>query len=222
MSKILKDGGYGNFAPVFPTASQIRTYTKNNKNTVHGEEEFITVNEFIRKLEYVSGTFNYSETDCFTFGCKYGTGSDLDHLIYNFTSRKFLRNLQDNNVEAFIRMYHIDGTHKCVANRFIVIVFGSSDINGHLHLISLSVFSHETEEDFKHFYFSLVQLCWNLNISFVPSFIMQDGANSSYNAAIDVFVNHNVAPSLIILMCWFHVKFNVKKKLDINNKYYIV
>ena len=115
-----------------------------------------------------------------------------------------------------MRVYHIDGTHKFVKQRYVLIVFGSSDINGHLHLISLSIFSHETEEDFKYFYLKLIELCSMLNILFIPSFIMQDGCSASHNAAEEVFIKSGISPYLIILMCWFHVKFNVKKRLNGN------
>ena len=91
-----------------------------------------------------------------------------------------------------------------------------------VYLISLSIFSHETEEDFIHFYMKLLELCAMLNILFVPSFIMQDGALSSYNAAEVVLIKSGISPLLMILMCWFHVKFKVKKRLTGNSKLDIV
>ena len=38
------------------------------------------------------------------------------------------------------------------------------------------------------------------------------GALTSYNAANDVFFTSSISPLLKILMCWFHVKFNIKKR----------
>ena len=43
--------------------------------------------------------------------------------------------------------------------------------------------------------------------------IMQDGAIASYNATNDVLIASGISSLLKKLMCWFHVKFNIKKRL---------
>ena len=132
------------------------------KKNLGGDDDFEIVVNFVKEIEYFHGI---GENVSFSFGCKYGNRDDNDHLIYNFTSISLLKNIQNNYYQSIIRIYHIDGTHK-VVKRYVLIVFGTSDINGHLHLISLSIFSHETEEDFKHFYAKLFELCSMLNILF--------------------------------------------------------
>jgi len=52
-----------------------------------------------------------------------------------------------------------------------------------------------------------MKVCVELNIPFViPSFIIQDASHAEANAALSVF-----GPSIQIIMCWFHLIFNVKK-----------
>lgn len=61
-----------------------------------------------------------------------------------------------------------------------------------------------------------MKLCMELNIPFiVPSFIMQDASHAEANAAVSVF-----GPTVKILMCWYHLVYNVKKhkSLDKVNK----
>ena len=52
-----------------------------------------------------------------------------------------------------------------------------------------------------------MQVCMRLNIPFtIPSFIVQDASFAEANAAIEVF-----GSACTIVMCWFHLVFNVKK-----------
>ena len=52
-----------------------------------------------------------------------------------------------------------------------------------------------------------MKLCLSLNIPFVvPLFIVQDGSAAEGNAAMSVF-----GPTTKILMCWYHLVYNVKK-----------
>ena len=52
-----------------------------------------------------------------------------------------------------------------------------------------------------------MQVCENLFIPFViPSYILQDASHSEANAALEVF-----GSTVMIIMCWFHLVFNVKK-----------
>lgn len=57
---------------------------------------------------------------------------------------------------------------------------------------------------------STIEVCLRLNITFaIPSFIVQDASYAEANAAIEVF-----GSTVTIVMCWFHLVFNVKKHLS--------
>ena len=52
-----------------------------------------------------------------------------------------------------------------------------------------------------------MQMCDKLNIPFtVPTFIVQDALHAEANAAFSIF-----GSTVTIIMCWFHLIFNVKK-----------
>ena len=67
--------------------------------------------------------------------------------------------------------------------------------------------SHETAADFKYFYNSLNKVSADLKINFVykPERIVSDACEAMHKALTEVY------PDIEILMCWFHVKLNVRK-----------
>ena len=70
------------------------------------------------------------------------------------------------------------------------------------------IINKECEQDFIHFYSSLIKFCKDqFNFVYEPRYIMQDHNQASFNAAKHVF------PKAKILMCYFHVKLNVRKNL---------
>jgi len=84
-----------------------------------------------------------------------------------------------------------------------------SDKCGQFHPVAFVVTSHETTEDFKIFYEALIDMCKTLKVKYKPVYIMQDACPASKEAILLFF------PNVIILMCYFHVKKNVRdhKKL---------
>jgi hypothetical protein len=81
--------------------------------------------------------------------------------------------------------------------------------NDKFHPVAFVVTSHETTEDFKNFYEALIDMCKTLKIKYKPVYIMQDACPASKEAILLFF------PNVIIFMCYFHVKKNVRdhKKL---------
>ena len=65
--------------------------------------------------------------------------------------------------------------------------------------------SHETKEDFVYFFNALTELALIARVSLNPKFIVQDASRACYNAVAKVY------PTVTVLMCWFHLKYNVKK-----------
>ena len=65
--------------------------------------------------------------------------------------------------------------------------------------------SHEQKVDYKHFLPKLLRLTIDLNIHLSIDYLVQDAWTACNNAALDIF------PSVLIIMCWFHVMFIVRK-----------
>lgn len=117
------------------------------------------------------------------------------------TTKKLLSNLDSNLCGS----YHIDATYKLVKNGFPLLVFARTDAEHKIHPIAFCLSSHEQESDFNEFYRGLINLANDLCIEFDPEYIVQDACDASYNAAVKLFDTK-------ILMCYYHVVSNCKKK----------
>jgi hypothetical protein len=104
----------------------------------------------------------------------------------------------------FDGIHHIDGTYRITTNGFPLIVYGISDQCGQFHPICLMLTSHEKYSDFHLFYKGLVDLASKFNLEYDPDYIMQDACPASKKAILEFFKD------IIILMCYFHVKKNVR------------
>jgi hypothetical protein len=142
-----------------------------------------------------------NDDELFVFGGKFGNGADDDHFQIGFTSIVLLERI-------FISIiFRIDCTYKIIKYFYPVIVFGITDINHKFFPIAFMITSHETEADFKWYFNTLKDLIYDVfSYKFEPQYIMSDAASAIYNAAKSVF------PNTIMLMCYFHVKYNVRKK----------
>jgi hypothetical protein len=140
-----------------------------------------------------------------------GNGTDKSHFNACFSCLKLLQKL-DN-----IGQFHVDCTYKIIKYFYPLLVFGITDFNRHFHPIAFMVTSHETELDFKFFFSSLDTIAKELKIQFDIKTIVSDACHAMFNA-INAYYKDNL-PS--ILMCWFHLKLNVKKhkKLIPENMY---
>ena len=72
--------------------------------------------------------------------------SQKTHFNLMLTSIKLMRYVKYDGV------FHIDGTHGIVKNRFPLDVFAITDRNGTLHPIAFMLTSFETQYDFERFY----------------------------------------------------------------------
>lgn len=116
-----------------------------------------------------------------------------------------MENLSNNGI------HQIDGTYRITTHGFPLIVYGISDQVGRFHPVSFMLTSHETQVDFDEFYKGLINLANFFNIEYDPEYIMQDACDASLNAIKNYF------PNIISLMCFFHVKKNIKDNLVKNN-----
>ena len=116
-----------------------------------------------------------------------------------------MENLSNNGI------HHIDGTYRITTHGFPLIVYGISDQVGRFHPVSFMITSHETKEDFDLFYAGLIELAEIFDIEYDPEYIMQDACDASLNSIKEFF------PEVIPLMCFFHVKKNVKDNIAADN-----
>ena len=167
-----------------------------NSNNIEVVVEEIKNNLYSKKKAY-------KQDDVFYFGKPLiGNGSNEDHCHIMITSLSLMNNCSKKGV------FHVDGTYKIFKAGFPLVVYGVTDLCGQFHPIAFFITSHETEDDFFIFYSELLALTNSLKIHFDPKFIMQDALPASYNAATRLF------PNATILMCYFHVKKNIKENKE--------
>jgi hypothetical protein len=100
-------------------------------------------------------------------------------------------------------LFHIYAYFKIIKFLFPLIIFGFTDISRRFYVVSFMFVSHEQEVDYKHFFSSLLELAIDLKIHLSIDYLVQVAWLACSKAALEIF------PSLLIIMCWFHVMFNV-------------
>ncbi|RMZ98258.1 hypothetical protein BpHYR1_009397 [Brachionus plicatilis] len=193
-----------------PDRSRLKYYLKAYRNTF---------NVFSTKVEDVKNmikTHIFSpeipETTSFFFGFKFDEFNEpivcnvenADNSIrIGMTSKKLLSFVRDIVLRNMI--FHLGCTYRLTKNRFPFLVFGFSDLNGQFHPIAFVLISHERSGDFDWFFGALKNVFNSMGILFSPTYMMMDANDASYIAVEKHF------PNCIVLMCFFHVNFNVKK-----------
>jgi hypothetical protein len=145
-----------------------------------------------------------SDEEAFVFGCKLDDGTDKDHFQLGITSHKLLSRLKEG------QLFHLDATYKIIKYFYLVILFGSTDINRVFFPICFIITSHEKTSNFIHFFESLnaiAQKC--LDFGFQPRFIVTDACKAMNKAISKIY------KECTNLMCWFHLKYNVRKRIHL-------
>ena len=105
---------------------------------------------------------------------------------------------------------HIDATYKFIWQGFPCFIIGTTDMIKQFHPFGFAACSNEKENDFEFIFSCLRDGLLNLNLQMNERelILIADGAEAISNAFLKVFgIDHNV------VMCWFHVRKNVEKKL---------
>jgi hypothetical protein len=180
-----------------PTIEQISNYLKYRRLKLGNSNNINGVEDFVRNHTYHP---NYDSNKLFVFGVHLGTGTDDDHFYLGFTTLNLLKRIEQSN-----RLYHIDATYKIIKYFFPLIIFGFTDRSRKFYVVAYTFVSHEQEIDYNHFFTSLLKITGDLNIVLDIEYLVQDAWTATSNAACQMF------DGLVIIMCWFHVMFNVKK-----------
>ena len=101
--------------------------------------------------------------------------------------------------------FHIDATYKIVKYSYPLIILGFTDVQRQFQPLVFMFTSHEQTQDYDYFFESVLDICDRLHIEFKPKFIISDAASAIANS-----IKRNL-PNTVYLMCWFHLKQNVKK-----------
>ena len=173
------------------------------------------VKDYVQKKHY--NPVKCEDNTMFCFGEKLGTGEDNDHFQLGFTSLTLLMRT------LWTGMFHIDATYKIIKYFYPLMIFGITDLNHSFFPIAFMVSSHETADDYLHFFKSLNKIVrrlvpnTNISFDFKPSHIVTDAAKAMAKAIKRTY------PSCVLIMCWFHLKYNLRKhKSMLPNKAYLI
>lgn len=181
-----------------PCLIQIQNYTKylrlknGDVNSLEGLKEHL----YGKSFEEVNMSLDHEP---FYFGIELGDGSDASHFHLGITTKNLLKNIE------ICGMFHLDCTYKVLKYGFPLIVYGVTDITRKFHPISFMITSHEQENDFTHFWKSMLLVCsqFNVNLKCDMQYICIDASRSMYNSIEKNF------PDTTSIMCWFHIRKNV-------------
>lgn len=110
---------------------------------------------------------------------------------------------------------HADGTHKVTVEKLPLLVVGSTDITKRFHLIGLVISTRETALDYEFAFKSVLFGVHKITGKEVePTFLMADADPAIHNG----FRNAGFDPNITIMMCYFHVIFNVDTKYKFADK----
>lgn len=163
--------------------------------------------DYVKNLEFDG--IDRAPDQMFTFGHKLGNGDDNNHFSISFTSLALLKRLQPNQK----CMFHLDTTYKITKTNKPLTVLGMTDMQHRFWPICFMISSHETTEDYTYFFETLNKLCRLLQINFNPAYMVTDACKAMKNALQLVY------PNCQTLMCWFHVKYNLRKKKNVIKDY---
>ena len=193
-----------------PMLSQVQTYISYRRRQVSNNNSISEIKSFCDSHRYELGVTN--DNELFVFGDEMGTGADESHFHLGFTSIKLLKSIDEFKNKG---CYHIDATYKIVKYSYPLIVLGFTDLQKQFFPICFMFTSHEQEDDYNHFFESFLDICDRHNIKFKPKFIVSDACRALVNAM------KNYLPNCKYLMCWFHLKMNVRKHKNLipNERY---
>ena len=180
-----------------PTLKQIQDYINNRKKKIGDDNNLNELKTFVEQLKYVDDVTK--DDDLFTFGEKFGDGSESEHFQLGFTSKKLLSRVESDG------MFHIDATYKIVKYNYPLIILGITDMERRFHPICYMFTSHEQEVDYDHFFDTLILACKSLGFKFEPKFICTDASSAIVNS-ITSHISVESSPNFsnwLVIMCYF-------------------
>lgn len=190
-----------------PSKAKFQTFFKKLKEEKYGAEK-MDCGKLERWLQENS-QLPESETQPFIVSYEMNYDGDTDDFRF-FVSSKALLKLAMKSDEKL----HTDGTYKLIWNEFPILIVGTTDLNRSFHPFGMAVCTSEKQHDFAFIFTSLkLGVSKISNVEYKPRVLIADGASAIGNAGREVF-----GDSLAVVMCWFHMRKNVKDHVKVHIK----
>lgn len=167
-------------------------------------EEFSSVPTEENEAFIANYLIKYNNDDeQYLYSIEYLANHDIDfpNFRYFITSKALLLNATKNTV------IHCDTTYKLNWQGFPVTVIGTSDKQKQFHVLGIMVSQFEKTNDFVFCFETLKNTLDILDIPYKFNVLVSDASNAIRNAFDNSFPNSKK------LMCWFHVMYNINKKI---------
>ena len=180
---------------------------KSLMNVIHNQEELL--NWCIeKKLTY----HNYSSNRDEPFIIDYMISNNYYCIV--FTTYNILFDYLTYLSQVENGVFQCDGTYKLVKNNYILLICGCQDLGGIFHSCGYCLTSNEDADSYSFFIASLKEVASKIELPFNVSYLMNDGSKAVIAAGKQNFTNYTQ------LMCKFHAKFNMQKKIILKSKKY--
>lgn len=178
-----------------------KTYDARNKR------RFTTIGEVIEHLENRKqcGT----DDDAYVLDIKHSVVSaDQTELQFVVSTRRLLL------TALRFRVLSCDATYKTNVHGYPLMILGGLDANQKLHVLAYCITTNEKADNYRFLFETVASAIWRLyQEELKPHVLVADGAIAIANGFMAAFPN---IPTKII-MCYFHVKYNIKKHLHGDN-----
>lgn len=115
-------------------------------------------------------------------------------------------------IVAEFRIISVDATYKVNEHDYPVIFVGGIDLDQKLHIIAYSVTSREETSNYSFVFDTLKTMAMRYQKEFNPQILISDAAGAIAKAFKETFPGDDKK----IVMCWFHMKQAIVKKLGSN------
>lgn len=181
--------------------SMKQLYGINKTLDANNKRRFTTLGEVI---DFLEAKKNYAtDDDPFVLGIKHSDiGADETKLQFVVSTRRLLETAKRFQILA------CDATYKTNAHGYPLMILGGLDANQKLHVLAYCVSTHERTENYQFLFECVASSIWQEHQQeFSPRVLVADGAIAIANGFREAFPNSHTR----IVMCYFHVKYAIKK-----------
>jgi hypothetical protein len=198
----------------WPTPMQVTNALKTLRRRQGAKNSLKAVRAFVKANCYSA---DIASNQAFLFGYTtidegypyVGCGDDDDPFIVGVTSLALLQNCAKYASPDRSTMFHADATFKLSDLGYPVITCGFTDRARSYQVAAIFVVSRRTAREYSECFRSLSRLFRTLlGVTVSVNYVMGDAEDAQTNAYVDIgeFKNAHV------LMCFFHVLYNVRKR----------
>lgn len=195
---------------IVPSMDRLRNVIEMYKLQKYGKSN-VTMND-LQKFYDRHSAIPIDEDQAFVAGFQRSNAGDVNNWFRLFATTKRLL-LNSINADCI----HADGTYKLNIQNYPILTVGTTDKTQRFHLLGMAVVAHERTEDYQFIFDAVQDTIQKITIdkNIAPRVLMADAAAAIHNGYRSAFAH---IQNKRVMMCWYHVLFNVNKQKFRNQK----